>query len=263
MKKRVYNWSAKIKLWLGMTSLLVVCGVMNASAVTVVSDNFNSGVANATLNGAAVSVYNASLYPVTAPTWTASALAVYDQTTSGVITSSTGASIQGLVSVPSVTSGVLTLQADVKVGSNDWIGIGFLKTTNWFDSNNPLFTSLNAAAAKIGTYKNGAAGTVGISNVISGVSGTGTYTLKLVYDLDAATATTYLNGGLINTYSITGLNSTTISYVGFRIASTSSTYDSGQFDNFSYDYTAVPEPSTAALMVVASLGLVLSRRKLF
>lgn len=242
---------------------VAMCGSHGMAAV-VFSDDFNSGTSGSNLNGQAVGYYEPSAYAST-PTWNATvtstaAAAIYSATTSGVVSarnSGATSTIRGYVSVADQTTGTLTLQADIRLGNSSWIGIGFLNGIDWFSTNNTSFCTIGSTG-KISTYENGTSTVLGTSS-IAGFSTLTTYTLKLVYDIDASTVSTYLNGAFVKTYTLTALNSSIINNVGFYFFNdANATADSGQIDNFIYSASAIPEPSIVALL--AWFGLIYAGR---
>jgi hypothetical protein len=246
-----------------LTLAFVLSGASPAMAVIIVSDNFTNGTPNTTLNGQLVQTYDTGTF-ATNPLWNATAQAIYSTSTNAgtpsVITISTNTGIQGLISVPNVINGVLTLQADVRIGNANWIGLTFANSLNIFSTNSPLLAILNTAG-NVSTFENGTSTNLTNTTAYSGFQATNTYTFKMVYDLGAQNLSTYINGTLQSSNAISGLNNSTINYIGFAFSGTNDTPGSPQLGNFSY--TVVPEPSSIALISSVSLlglGLYAGRR---
>jgi hypothetical protein len=230
---------------ISMLACAALSSASSALATVIVSDNFTNGTPNTTLNGQLVQTHDTGTFS-TPPMWNASAEAIYSTSTNAgtrsVITiNANGAQINGFINVPNVTNGVLTLQANVRIGNADWIGLSFANASNdAFNTNNPALVILNTTGY-LSVFKNGSADTLepGLGPY-SEFQATNTYILKMVYDLGAQNLSTYINGTLQSSNAISGLNNATIGYIGFAFSGTNSTVGSPQLGNFSY--TVVPKP---------------------
>jgi hypothetical protein len=165
----------------------------------------------------------------------------------GVSVSRDGGAMQGLVAVSDPTKGQLTLKVDAKVGSADWVGIGFLSPSvpiaygqhNWFYSGNPLFAILTSKG-KVNILRNGAQD--GVKNIIGSwtvkeFDASSVYTFEFQYDIDTKVAIVKINGDAIGTgIPVDDLNDSAIGFVGFRAQGPESTPGDTRVQNFSYTF---------------------------
>ena len=237
---------------------VTLLGAMPGSAAVVVSDDFSTGTAGGTLNANAPSFYNPSYYG-SSPQWTASGIN-YSTPTGSVL--GTGAYAYASITVPNFPStqpnATLTLQATMTLSTGTWISLNFFgpSSPTVFDTTNPINLLIDTTGT-LYALKNGYSTSLG-SVPISGFSNTQAYTLKAVYDLANGTVSAYVDGSLLHTYTVGGLNGTAINTVGFVLNGTG-----GSADDFSYSTSGVPEPSTVSMMIIAatSLGIMVRNRR--
>jgi hypothetical protein len=252
------------------TALFLIASGLSASAqIVYLEDSFalngTTRTAGTALTNIPVEDYDPAMFPGPAPIWkTLNNNTVFSA--AGSIVSNGGGTMQGLVAVPNILTGTLTLKMDLTLGNADWVGFGFLGAngqTNWFDSTNPLFVAIDKSAT-VKLYRNGNSGSEPVlgSWNIANFDKDATYTLQLDYDRDNSAATIWLNDTLIvSGLSITGLNNSDISYVGFRANRTSpGSTDGSSFDNFSYMGT-VPEPTSVVLLTAGLATMCFARRR--
>lgn len=271
MKKNNMSRSGLMRT-LAVAALLLSVGLLPASAVTILSDTFSTGAAGAALNGAAVESYDSGSYG-SAPLWVANVNTKYSG--SGTITTAVAAqTLEGRIAITDPVSSIYSVQASITTNTADWVAIGFLGTTNissatWTASNGALLW-VYMRPDSLGNwvlYREGTASVLKTGNVkalLGSYSGSSAYTLTLNYNPTSMQANMLINGvdatnGWFNV-SWSGGVDPTFAGAGFRENAVAGTIVGGPIiDDFSV--TSVPEPSVAALLVVAaSCGFFLRRK---
>ncbi len=231
--------------------LLLAAGTSTVHAGLIYSDSFTR---SGNLNGTAPDVTN-----VPGQTW----IAVNDAT-AATVGSQVALQAERLAFLPvSITANnVYTLQADLETtGSANWMALGFSlntpTTVPWHGSGH-LAVAWALDEADDG-FQDAVFGGVGSANGQSvGVSGTGFHAYTIILNTMAPqwTVSWYRDSVQTgSTFTYTS-NPTTISHVGFG------TYvdTAGTVDNFSFT-EAVPEPTSALLLLGSGAMLLLRRRR--
>lgn len=254
--KRTIKPSLIMLLALAGSIQLFIAGGL--SAAVVVEDTF-TGTAGTTINGRMLPTWNPSYYS-SAPSWNASGRVILTASNSATIneTATSGGAVVPFLN-PEINGGSVTVQGNIVTGTANYVGLSLLgnDSTNFFSTDNPLFLTLHGNGAVV-LYKNG--GTNIFAQGIAGFSQTTAYKLALQYTFATAstgTAVIFVNDSQFASVAVSGLNSASVSGTGFYllVAQTGST----TIDNF--QTSAIPEPSTLALLVgVGAMTLLATRR---
>lgn len=261
MKTISDNSALKKYAAMGTFALVAFAAAPLASGAVVIADSFD-GPANTALNGTDVETWNSSVYE-SAPTWTtynggSFTNVVYSSTGTSVTAGASGASAQFQVATPSQSEGLLTLSADVKVQSADWIAFTLMGSSQvFYNSSSTLLVLLNATGY-VQVYKNGTTTNLyQTGSPISGWSNSAVHSFEIQYDRTAKTLDVFVDGNKINNNSINvgDPNNASYDYVGMRMQGAGIQAGVPTIDNFSYSASAIPEPAAGSLMIGAAAAL--------
>jgi hypothetical protein len=209
--------------------------VGTASAAVLASDSFD-GPAGKTLHGSPIE-HRDSATRLLSSAWTANPHLVFSSSGDFVTTAiNKGGELK--FTAPDKKEGMLTLKADVKVQSADWIGLSLLSSVevNVFDPRNTLLVLLNSTGF-VQVLKNGSKVMLYSSSpALAGWNPQKFYTLELRYDRSAGTVDVLVDNVRLNAKPILvgELNSNTFSAVGVRLHGESIKANTPAIDNFSY-----------------------------
>jgi hypothetical protein len=237
-------------------SLLFVMGLGNcANAQVIVSDTFTlDGVnrtAGAQLNGLPPEVGTG--------TWVATPDAVF--TSAGAITTSTdGGSPSAEIAIPTLTSSITTVQADLVTNTSGWEGVGFQSSPSTSNVFTPSMLAIlySSGAVQLFDYAGSTFTQVGNTYSVPSYVSTDPYTLAVQYNPNTQLATVLLDGtAVLSSESITV--SGPIASAGF-FGNGIGTAGDATIDNFEVSAVAAPEPSAYALSLIACAMLVFISR---
>ena len=255
MKKPHSTPSMKSLAALAFATLLAAA--TNSHAALLLSDNF-TGTADTLINGRAVQYYNPSYY-TTGPVWNASTRLLLSGN-NAVTVSSADANGGAVAALPqALNSGTISIEGSIVAQGATYVALSLLAagSNNVFDAVNPFLLTLWDNGA-VTLYKNGGASSL-YSAGLSGFSATTAYTMSLQYSFESSLANIYINSTLFASVPVTGLNSSSITGVGFYFLSGEPTTS---LDNFQVNVTPVPEPSTAMLAGLAMVFCIGSYRRI-
>ncbi|AHF94277.1 hypothetical protein OPIT5_10240 [Opitutaceae bacterium TAV5] len=182
--------------------------------------------------------------------------------TESITIPSQGTSSGGRIIIAAPTEKI-RVQADVIVGSAEWVGVGFQTGDNdFFVPTNPVMVYLRSN----GTWYLCQNGPTEITHgTIADFSATASYTLGLEYDTIARTATVYINGAPVASVVALTLTNPAVGAAAFRINAQASTeVGASTVDNFIVQSitTAIPEPATAVVAMGGLIGLFIIMQKI-
>ncbi len=246
------SWSAAF-LAMG----LLVQAASPAHAVTLIQDTF-TGPAGSNVAGTTPSIVGS---PTQWTAWSDSPLqtAYITSPTPGAVSlaGTAGASAGNVIAIGSiVTYSSVTVSADISLGSSA-TAFGGINLAGDASSPFGLMLAFIDSNGSVQLYKNYAGSNLG-SGSISGFSLTSTYNLALEYNPLSATASVYVNGAAVISNVAVGSLVDTVSKAGFM--GYENGLPSGTLDNFTV--TAVPEPSSAALLGAMGVFAIMLRRRI-
>ncbi len=183
-------------------------------------------------------------------------------TTDGYVYSTNSSSIATFAALPlTLNAGdSATIEARIQaynnVGTDNWIAIGFLDSSNSCYAAGKTWllmrqdTSRTDEIVMLGALGGTSAGNTLIKTAIPGSPDSDGYNLvQLTYDSAANTVSLVVNGQSVLS-NVADLGTPTISHVGFQFFRTTV---EGAVDDFKVTVTPVPEPATTALLALGGL----------